>query len=197
VYKRQAEDSQIQHELRSISATRGLVFNQYDASNNRTILFRMLNDTNVQRADFNMNVEPLSNSTFDLGSTGFRWNTIYATNPLNISSDRRLKSEIKDLDYGLAEVMALRPVSYGWKKNSSGERRLGLIAQEVEPFIPEVVDQSDQEAMRSMRYTELLPVLIKATQEQQVLIDQQAQEITALKAMVTELIQQKQVSHEP
>ena len=189
-----AENTQIQHELRSISSTRGVVFNQYDANNNRTILLRMLNDTNVQRADFNMDVEPLTDGNFNLGSSGFRWNTIFATNPVNVSSDARLKSNIQDLDYGLAEVMALRPVSYNWKKGDPKEFRLGLIAQEVEKLVPEIVDQNGMDNMRSMRYTELLPVLIKATQEQQTLIEQQQQEISELKALVEQLVQQ--VSHE-
>jgi len=106
-----------------------------------------------------------------------------------VTSDKRLKSNINDMDYGLAEVLSMRPVTYHMKVGNPEPLHLGLIAQEVEEIIPEVVDRKkDAMQTRSMRYTELIPVLIKATQEQQVLIEQQSQQIDALKSMVKSLV---------
>jgi hypothetical protein len=55
------------------------------------------------------------------------------------SSDRRLKTNISSLSYGLNEVLKLEPVIYNWKKNPDGNKLMGLIAQDVKPVIPEAV----------------------------------------------------------
>jgi hypothetical protein len=58
------------------------------------------------------------------------------TNP----SDIRLKEDINPLQYGLKEVMALKPVTYKWKDGSNGgQRSTGLIAQDVKDIMPEYV----------------------------------------------------------
>ena len=75
----------------------------------------------------------------------------------------------------MAAVMAMRPVSYELIA-TPGPVHLGLIAQEVQPIVPEVVDGSTEgEDRLSLNYSELIPVLIKAIQELQA-------EVEALKA---------------
>jgi len=168
----------------------GFEFSHYDANNglNKTTLMRLISTPSQNRADFNVDLEPESNGNFNLGAASFRWQTIYSLNPVDVSSDRRLKQDIKPLTYGLAEVMAMQPVSYGWKHREDAGHHLGLIAQEVEQLIPEIVSAADDDAKtRSMRYAELIPVLIKATQDQQQLIDQQAAQLASLKAAVEKL----------
>jgi trimeric autotransporter adhesin len=89
-------------------------------------------------------------------------------------SDARLKQAIKPLNYGLSEVLRLRPVSFEWKDRNDGKLNLGLIAQEVAPVIPEIVEKSKDEAgTMGMNYSALIPVLIKAVQEQQSVIQTQ------------------------
>jgi hypothetical protein len=81
-------------------------------------------------------------------------------------SDRRLKENINDLNYGLDEILKLRPVSYNWKSEPNGKRVLGLIAQEALTITPEIIEVPVKESeFYSMNYVELIPVLIKATQE--------------------------------
>ena len=112
---------------------------------------------------------------------------IYATGTY-LGSDVRLKENIADLGYGLREVLRLRPVSYRWKDRSTGTVALGLIAQEVAPVLPELVGRGQDEAgMLSLNYTGLVPVLIKAVQEQQGTIDQKTAEVSELRAEATEL----------
>ena len=94
-------------------------------------------------------------------------------------SDSRIKSNVKPLAYGLAEVMKLVPLSYFHhnskvelneiKIESEGARNIGLFAQEVHKLIPEVVSKPDDEQsdLWSISYDKLVPVLIKAIQEQQ------------------------------
>lgn len=102
------------------------------------------------------------------------------------NSDIRLKRDIKTLEYGLNELRLLKPVTYRFKPviiinpetgNVEGEDKnakfvnIGLIAQEVEKVIPEVVLNEKQDGMKSVNYTQLIPVLINAINEQQIMID--------------------------
>ncbi|MGV6852741.1 MAG: tail fiber domain-containing protein, partial [bacterium] len=179
-------------DIRSVNG-QALDFNSYDNAGTPSVMMRINNKT-TDRIDLSTNMEPFADDTYRLGNTNYRWSTIYTTNldttnAVNVTSDKRLKSDINDMGYGLAEVLSMRPVTYHMKVGNPEPLHLGLIAQEVEKIIPEVVDRKkDAMQTRSMRYSELIPVLIKATQEQQVLIEQQSQQIDDLKAMVKKLL---------
>ena len=101
---------------------------------------------------------------------------------LSQNSDLRLKAGVDNLNYGLRQVLKLRPVTWFWKKQPERGIQLGLIAQEVEPVLPELVT-SDKEGdqIKRLNYIGLLPIVIKAMQEQQRQIEQQQQEIETLK----------------
>ncbi len=90
-------------------------------------------------------------------------------------SDLRLKHDVRDLETALETVMSLRPVRFVY--NDLPGERIGLIAQEVQELLPELViaDPTTEEGMLGLNYTELIPVLIKAIQELQA-------EVEALKA---------------
>ncbi len=93
---------------------------------------------------------------------------IYATSGVVNTSDGRLKENIHNLAYGLETVMQLRPVSYTWRNQSNSPIKLGLIAQEVQSLIPEVVKVGDDiNRTLGIYYSDLVPVTIKAIQEQQ------------------------------
>jgi hypothetical protein len=100
-----------------------------------------------------------------LGTAARRWTTVFAVNGTINTSDARLKENIQDLNYGLGEIMKLRPVSYNWKTGAK-YTKLGLIAQETEKIIPEVVSKPEEkDGYYGLMYSDLIPVLIKATQE--------------------------------
>lgn len=103
---------------------------------------------------------------------------------LNQVSDKRLKTNISDLRYGLNTVLKLRPVSFNWKRYpEQAKKSLGLIAQEVQPLIDEIVNVGkDKNKTLSVSYIELVPVLIKAIQEQQAIIEQQNNDIKSLQS---------------
>jgi hypothetical protein len=128
--------------------------------------------------------------TFDgidrLGGPNRRWLDVYATNGAIQTSDRREKKNIKDLNYGLDEVLQMQPVSFNWKNKNNPDLKLGLIAQELQVLIPEVVNahtwQIDETSgaltkkeleRLGVYYSDLVPVLIKAIQEQQEIISSQ------------------------
>lgn len=82
-------------------------------------------------------------------------------------SDRRQKENIKGLEYGLNEVLRLNPVTHTWLYSDATTPSIGLIAQEVEEVLKELVNTSmdgDRE-VKALDYNGLIPVLIKSIQE--------------------------------
>ncbi|WP_299286677.1 tail fiber domain-containing protein [uncultured Mucilaginibacter sp.] len=117
-------------------------------------------------------VAPTIDNTYSLGvSTTNRWTTVYTVNGVSQTSDRRLKTNITNLNYGLKEVLALQPVGYNWKEKPTAEHKIGLIAQDVRKIVPEVVVGDETKEKLGMNYAELVPVLINAIKEQQKEID--------------------------
>jgi hypothetical protein len=125
-------------------------------------------------------IRPASDGTENCGTSGNRWNTVFATNGTINTSDIRHKHEINLLNYGLNEVLQLKPVSYKWKNKD--DIKLGFIAQDLINIIPEVVFVGDDENKTlGVYYSDIIPVLTKAIQEQQAIIEKQNKEIEALK----------------
>ena len=125
---------------------------------------------------------------YTLGDENFRWLSVHAQQGVISTSDGRYKDNISDLPYGLAEVAALRPVAFNWIGSPDDGLHYGLIAQEVREVLPDVVTSDDGEiGTLGMNYSELVPVLVKAIQEQQDQIDTQAGQIAALEARLAAL----------
>jgi hypothetical protein len=95
-------------------------------------------------------------------------------------SDIRLKTNIEDINYGITSVMALSPKKYNYINNAD-KKCLGFIAQEVINILPELIDTpEDSETMMGIEYQAFIPVLVKAIQEQQALIESLTARITTL-----------------
>jgi len=120
--------------------------------------------------EFGSGLTPKDDDAFDLGSPTLRWNAVYASEGTINTSDERAKTNVDDLSYGLNEILDLRPVSFLWKNHPESGERFGLIAQEVAQTMPELV-RSDGDALLGMNYSEVIPVLVKAIQEQQAEIE--------------------------
>ncbi|MCP4123921.1 MAG: tail fiber domain-containing protein [Bacteroidetes bacterium] len=91
--------------------------------------------------------------------------------PCGFPSDLRLKEDITPVGYGLSTILQLDPVKFKYMDGT--EVHLGLIAQQLQEVLPEVVidhPASDRD-MLAVRYEEIIPVLIQAIQEQQRMID--------------------------
>ncbi len=101
-------------------------------------------------------------------------------------SDARLKINIKPLEGALGKIMAMQGVTYNWNKELEQNKTLtdklqyGLIAQELEKIIPELIN-TDEQGWKGIEYSHLVPVLIEALKEQQAAIEQQQQIITTNK----------------
>lgn len=131
---------------------------------------------------------PASDNTYDVGSSGLRWDDVYATNGTIQTSSESDKTDIADSDMGLDFVLALRPKSYRWaataseiippekrggksivKRKPGVRRHYGLIAQDVrdtlagKDFAGYIHDQASDSY--GLRYSEFIAPLIKAVQE--------------------------------
>jgi hypothetical protein len=153
-------------------------------------------------ADFYVSntVVPITDNSISLGSSSFRWKEVCATNGTIQTSDIRDKEALKPLHYGLKELLLLKPVSYKWKEekygntvlsNTEKRTKIGFIAQDLKEVLPEVV-QDKEWAVKSEKenttyvnkttttlgvsYSEIIPVVVKATQEQQEMINEISKE---------------------
>lgn len=86
-------------------------------------------------------------------------------------SDRRLKENIQSLDNSLEKLLQLNPSQYQWKDPQKEGVSYGLIAQELAKVYPELVKKRS-DGYFGVNYMELIPVLIKAVQEQQLQIEE-------------------------
>lgn len=91
-----------------------------------------------------------------------------------IGSDRKLKKNISALDDVLDKVIRLKPCKYQYiSNNPNGVESIGFIAQEVEPLFPQFVGTAigkEGEETKTMDYSGMSVIAIKAIQEQQELI---------------------------
>jgi hypothetical protein len=148
----------------------------------------------------NSNFSSLFNDNF--GTDTFKWTEVYTVNGVNSTSDMTLKTNVKNLEKGLEEILELRTITYQWKADKKGirqaagnskERKIGFSAQQLQAKIPEVVNTHSwvpadekgnfkykQNKNLGVYYNDLIPVQVKAIQEQQ-------QEIKELELLISNL----------
>lgn len=102
-------------------------------------------------------------------------------------SDKNLKSNIENTQLkGLEIINKLRIVDFEYKK-SPGIKHTGYIAQEVNEVFPEMVTFNEQEGIFQISQMQLIPILNKAIQEQQMQIDDLNHENINLKSKLDEI----------
>jgi hypothetical protein len=130
---------------------------------------------------------PMSGSS-SLGSSGSYWSELYAYNAYfyystTYYSDQKLKSDIRDMESTGSKLLQLKPVKYKMLPQLKGdmkadsvmiekskEDQVGFLAQDMQKIFPELVTQ-DKAGKLGIKYIELIPILVKAYQEQQAVID--------------------------
>lgn len=91
----------------------------------------------------------------------------FKSDGINETSDIRLKKNIQPIADALSKVLQMQGVTYEWNKEGMEEGiQLGLIAQEVEKILPDIVD-TDNEGFKSIQYSVMVALLIEAIKEQQ------------------------------
>jgi len=96
-------------------------------------------------------------------------------------SDRRIKKNIKDLEYGIDEIAALNPVRFDYIKDTTdNSSRIGFIAQDVLPIVKESITGSEEDHY-VLGSTNFIPVLVKAIKDLKGTVDAHALKIETLK----------------
>ena len=98
-------------------------------------------------------------------------------------SDYRLKKNIEPIESALDKVLSMTGVNFEWKSKEEGNdhfaggtgKRIGLIAQDVEKVVPEVVFQEGE--YYGMNYSPLVSLLVEAVKERQKQIDNLAERL--------------------
>jgi hypothetical protein len=112
---------------------------------------------------------------FDMGGT------FTAAGNITANSDARLKENIEIISNALQKVQAIRGVTFTRNDQEDKTKRYaGVIAQEVEAILPEVVGE-DNLGIKNVAYGNMVGLLIEAIKEQQSQIDE-------LKALVNTLL---------
>jgi hypothetical protein len=114
----------------------------------------------------------VANSVFALTITRATSVCTFGAAIVNGPSDRSLKENIQPLEGALAKVKALRGVSFNLIGKSATE--IGLVAQDVEPVVPEVIQDFDPggetqarngRMLKAIDYPKLVALLIEAVKE--------------------------------
>ena len=106
--------------------------------------------------------------------------SIKAKEVITTGSDARLKKDIKPLTHALDSILQLEGKTYRWKEDTvSNNKDIGLIAQDVERILPELVAE-DEQGYKGIAYSKLTAVLIEAIKEQQGQMTTQQDQIASL-----------------
>jgi hypothetical protein len=135
---------------------------------------------------------------------GYFSGDVYVSGTFLNPSDKSLKKNVLPLTGSLIKVLSLQGVTYEWKSESElesiiqrnkGDKKgsvsqqynfpigvqLGIIAQDVEKILPELV-HTDADGLKSVDYIKIIPLLIEATKEQQQQIESAMLENLQLKS---------------
>lgn len=134
------------------------------------------------------NFIPVTDNSYSMGASGYRWSAVWAANGTIQTSDEREKTDIADTDLGLDFVLSLRPVKFRWivggnavtpAEEPGGEATVtpvpgarthyGLLAQDVKSVLGERdfggwVEDAET-GQQALRYDQFINPLIKAVQE--------------------------------
>jgi trimeric autotransporter adhesin len=105
-----------------------------------------------------------------------------------LASSRRFKDEIKPMDRTSEAILALKPVTFRYKKQFDGSRTpmFGLIAEEVEKTSPDLVSYNEKGEVETVRYEAVNAMLLNEFLKEHRTVQQQQKEIEALKAELKE-----------
>jgi hypothetical protein len=123
----------------------------------------IVQDTTPQLGgDLDLNSKSIT-GTGNISITG-----IVTATDFNSSSDINLKNNVRLIEDPLSKVMSIRGVNFEWKQNS--ETSAGVIAQEIEEVMPELVNEVD--GRKTVNYNGLIGLLVEVVKDQQKQIDE-------------------------
>lgn len=113
------------------------------------------------------------------GHTG-DFNDVYYNNLYNMS-DRNFKKEIEEDYDSYKDLYSVKTYSYKYKNDASEKQQYGVMAQDMQTIYPELVSDRGEKGL-AVNYTAMIPMLIRAVQDQKQTIDMLQNELSALKS---------------
>ena len=129
-------------------------------------------------ADGDMGLGKAPGAGFKLDVEGDIRGTRVFAQGVELTSDARFKTNLQAITDALSIVRKLQGVSYDWNRAAFPDRgfsprpQIGVIAQEVEKVLPELVS-TDAQGFKSVNYTGFIPVLIEGLKQQDTRLDEQ------------------------
>jgi hypothetical protein len=129
-------------------------------------------------ADGSMGIGKAPGTGFKLDVEGDIRGTRVFAQGVELTSDARFKTNISAIADALSIVRKLQGVSYDWNRAAFPDRgfsprpQIGVLAQEVEKVLPELVS-TDAQGYKSVNYTGFIPVLIEGMKQQADRLDEQ------------------------
>jgi hypothetical protein len=188
--------------------------------------YRLFLPDNSNEVGINMRPGNLNSTNYAVNIVSLQVRGLIKSHGTSTWSDSSLKRNISELENGLSKILKLKPVKYIYKENntisgiptssedesksmtlnqsttnpidnSTNALRFGLIAQEVQSVLPNLVH--DDGNYKSLNYLDIVPLLIKSTQEQQVIIEELKQQVQELKGktVYTDVDQSKLYQNNP
>ena len=180
-------------ELRDGSSTADVLISMYDNSDDGILEIKQNNSTSIR---FHGNgTSYLNGGNVGIGTTSPSYllqvgnsgdGTSARANGWYTFSDKRWKANIVKIDYSIEKLKKINGYYYNWKDRKNTTKQLGLIAQEVEDVIPEIVS-TDNSGYKSIDYSKLTPLLIEAVKQQQEMIEQMQSQIDGFILQLSEL----------
>lgn len=109
--------------------------------------------------------------------------SIYAIGDIAAFSDESVKTDVQVIDNALEKVKQIRGVTFIRTDIGSGDRKAGVIAQEVEKVLPEVITVHP-DGTKAVSYGNMNGLLIQAIKEQQLMIEKLVTRVTELEMMI-------------
>lgn len=147
---------------------------------------------------------PLTNTNIVLGLSNNQWLEVrsfrvYANN-VQLTSDERLKENIKIFSDGLSTIKKIKTYTFDYKDEylkdtpektkeklkKETKDRIGFLAQEILEVLPNFVLQDSATEMYSISYMDFIPLLVNAVNEQQTIIKELEEKIKVLETSSTE-----------
>jgi hypothetical protein len=111
------------------------------------------------------------------------------------ASSARYKQGIETMGTRSAGLFRLRSVTFVYREDASATTHYGLLAEEVAEVYPELVTRTASGEVQTVKYHELIPMLLNELQRQQRTLDRQEQELTEVAVLKKELAELRILMH--
>jgi hypothetical protein len=133
----------------------------------------------LDRINFN------SSNYYVLNASSVGVNLVNGATSWAAQSDERFKTDLVPIDNGLEKISTLRAVTGRYTSDDESVSRSFLIAQDVQKVLPEAVSESDDEDKTlTLRYQEVIPLLVSALKESKERIEALEEEVQTLKSRI-------------